>query len=429
MEKTITIRKTINEKTVEDYKIDFQTFVNSIKNPNQNIKETILKARQEYVLNGKTNNYKSIKKSLPCVYLNAIFEGKNTNYENVVASSNRLFFDVDEVNNLEEIKGKLIQNKFVESVWISVSQKGLQFTVQIDLQENVFDNYIFQFIQESIFEGIKLDSNAFKITQPSFFSYDENIFHNPESYKIFIPKNYTSTLSNSTKKKINRKQNTSSNLNINYDEFKHYTKKEIEDTFVQEIKEAVNYFYSPLKFYKGYFFMKQDKIEVGERNKYMCAFIYHQFQYHIINKLTSKEDINNILKYALQYNSKAFKEMLGDDEVETIYNYYFNKYKANRININDVQLSRYIWTNKQLTATEKRQIVAKNNQILIQKRNKENQEKNQLYIIEAVKQLNEKGIKITNQSIVNQITENGHKISIITVKRNSELVKQLKNNK
>lgn len=146
-------------------------FIKSIKFGNENTDTINILRSLEY----KSNEYKKVKNKLKsCVMLHGEFSSISDSGLQKV--SNYLFYDIDEVNNIDELKSQLI-DLGINIIWKSPGGRGLHFLIEciglsnedFEVAHNVVYNHLFSL-------GIDVDKSAKGLCRKSYLSYDENIY-------------------------------------------------------------------------------------------------------------------------------------------------------------------------------------------------------------------------------------------------------------
>jgi hypothetical protein len=152
-----------------DEVIDIDSFITTIKDGDENKK--LIESARAY---GKGHEkYTKIKESLlPSFRFNFMFDNYASN-DNITSPTGLIYLDVD--NNTNSIP----DSDYIFAKWKSLSNNGYGILVKVD--NLTLDN--FKYVYDSIGSllGIIPDPNARKATQQTVLSYDENIFHNPNS--------------------------------------------------------------------------------------------------------------------------------------------------------------------------------------------------------------------------------------------------------
>lgn len=146
-------------------------FIKSIKFGNENTDTINILRSLEY----KSNEYKKVKNKLKsCVMLHGEFSSISDSGLNKI--SNYLFYDIDEVNDIDELKSQLI-DLGINIIWKSPGGRGLHFLVECNgLTSDSFSSVhsIVYYHLSSL--GINVDKSAKGLCRKAYLSYDENIY-------------------------------------------------------------------------------------------------------------------------------------------------------------------------------------------------------------------------------------------------------------
>jgi VirE N-terminal domain len=134
--------------------------------------------------------YSDIKqKKLPAFTFNFLYENTIAD-KNITTPTGLYYLDIDGINTeteLEDVKKGLAKLPFVYSCWKSLSERGLSILLAVDglTKENYnhFKDYIIHLYEENspMLGAYKFDRNAFKPSQKTVLSRDENIYVNTDS--------------------------------------------------------------------------------------------------------------------------------------------------------------------------------------------------------------------------------------------------------
>lgn len=129
------------------------------------------------------NAYK-LKNQLPAFAISGVFKGSHT-AENLVQYSKIIGLDFDKVDDLERLKKKVIELEYTYAAFISPSENGLKVFVKVNSNENQHSN-AYKLVR-TYYENIvntKSDDSCKNINRLCYFSYDKDLYYNPDS-KIF----------------------------------------------------------------------------------------------------------------------------------------------------------------------------------------------------------------------------------------------------
>jgi hypothetical protein len=92
---------------------------------------------QHHISNGNINKADSIKLKLPAFTISATYKDKRKK-ENVESYSGLLHLDYDKLDNIQDVKSKIISNPYTYAAFVSPSGKGLKVLVKCDNDLNPF---------------------------------------------------------------------------------------------------------------------------------------------------------------------------------------------------------------------------------------------------------------------------------------------------
>lgn len=109
---------------------------------------------------------------------------KRTDKE-LIEHSGLLTLDFDHINNVEELKNKLLSDEYFETelLFISPSGGGLKWVIPIDLEEVNHQEYfkaVANYIQSTY--GLEVDQSGKDISRACFLPYDPTVYLNPKYY-------------------------------------------------------------------------------------------------------------------------------------------------------------------------------------------------------------------------------------------------------
>jgi len=163
----------IKSKRSKPLVVSINKWIESIKNPGPDLISIITEARSY----GKgTDQYDSLKKSLPIAQLHGVFPKRNNN--SVESISGFAYIDIDE-GDPNTIINELKSNPYVYAIWKSVSGQGLGVLVKYIWQDNIDFNSLLE--ELAIELQVTLDVNAKGLSRPNFLSYDPDLYHNPKA--------------------------------------------------------------------------------------------------------------------------------------------------------------------------------------------------------------------------------------------------------
>ena len=131
-----------------------------------------------HISNGDKNKAKYIKNGLPAFTISATFKGGRKK-EHFDTYTNLLHLDYDHVDNVEELKAKVIDIPYTYAAFISPSGNGLKVFVKSDNTLSTHE-YTFNALRSYYDEivGVDSDRNVKDITRLCFISYDPDLYFN-----------------------------------------------------------------------------------------------------------------------------------------------------------------------------------------------------------------------------------------------------------
>ena len=180
----------LNNRKVEILKV-----LNEIKT--ERWKKEITEIRN-HINNGDSKKADFIKKTLPAFTVSATFK-ENRKKKNIESYSNLLHLDYDYVDNVIELKAKVVSVPFTYAAFISPSGKGLKVLVKSD---NYLSTHTFSFnrLKEHYdgFVGVTSDNSVKDILRLCFISYDPDLYIN-EDAEVFMTQSYPNNETKSQK--------------------------------------------------------------------------------------------------------------------------------------------------------------------------------------------------------------------------------------
>jgi hypothetical protein len=168
----------INPKKI----IDFPTLIKTIKNNSESdIIEEIRQLRKD-----ENENYKVLKNSLPIITPNCILSKRNLkdqNFEiNFTAASGYIYFDIDNIINLEEYKKYFIEKygNLVSIVSKSISCGGISILFKLTNNITTKDQFfqIWDKIRTTILKEENIDNRCKDIGRSWSIPYDPDVYYN-----------------------------------------------------------------------------------------------------------------------------------------------------------------------------------------------------------------------------------------------------------
>jgi hypothetical protein len=167
--------------TTEFSSIDLEHFYSEIKNANY--KNEVDFYRLKFTELGKKGS-EPFKQKIPAVVISGTFNESVKN-ANLVDHSGYICVDVDNIesNNINELKLKLRQDKYIESYFTSCGGVGLAVIIKIDPSKHLesflgLEDYFFNTYNTTI------DKSCKNVSRLRFYSYDSDIYINKKS-KVF----------------------------------------------------------------------------------------------------------------------------------------------------------------------------------------------------------------------------------------------------
>ena len=105
-----------------------------------------------HINNGDTEQAKSIKQNLPAITISATFKEGGRSKEYIETYTNLLHLDYDYIDNLQELKAKIVDIPYTYAAFISPSGKGLKVLVKSDGSLNTHE-YAFNTLKK-YYDGI-----------------------------------------------------------------------------------------------------------------------------------------------------------------------------------------------------------------------------------------------------------------------------------
>lgn len=153
---------------------------------------------QYHIKNGNKSKAGYIKNGLPAFTISATFKGGRKK-ENFDTYTNLLHLDYDHIDNVKELKAKVIDIPYTYAAFISPSGNGLKVFVKSD---NTFSTheYAFNALGSHYDEivGVDSDRNVKDITRLCYVSYDPDLYLN-ESADVFMTQSYPNNETKSLK--------------------------------------------------------------------------------------------------------------------------------------------------------------------------------------------------------------------------------------
>ena len=151
---------------------------------------------QYQVNSGNTKQANELKLKLPAFTISATYKGKRKK-ENVESYSGLLHLDYDKLDNVQDIKSKIISNPYTYAAFVSPSGKGLKVLVKCDndLSAHTYAFNALRSYYDSFLE-VESDKSVKDVLRLCFVSYDSDMYLDKNS-RVFkylsYPNNETSS--------------------------------------------------------------------------------------------------------------------------------------------------------------------------------------------------------------------------------------------
>jgi len=153
---------------------------------------------QYQVNSGNTKQANELKLKLPAFTISATYNGKRKK-ENVESYSGLLHLDYDKLDNIQDIKSKIISNPYTYAAFVSPSGKGLKVLVKCDndLSTHTYAFNALRSYYDNLLD-VESDKSVKDVLRLCFVSYDSDMYLN-ENSKVFNYQSYPSNESISQK--------------------------------------------------------------------------------------------------------------------------------------------------------------------------------------------------------------------------------------
>lgn len=123
-----------------------------------------------------------LKMKVPCFTGSGLF-GEDRTDKSIVDHSGYIFLDIDNVENIDEVKATLSNDKYTYAIFTSISGRGLCWVMKIDPKKHAeaYDG-IFEYAYNTYL--VRLDTSGRNPSRLRFVSFDPNLYHNPDSEKF-----------------------------------------------------------------------------------------------------------------------------------------------------------------------------------------------------------------------------------------------------
>jgi len=272
-----------NIKLPKEKDIDFYTFANDIKTGKYKLQIEKLRTLAD-------KEKKLFKSRLPAVTLSGTFDGQHKT-DKLIHYSGLIQIDIDNTENLIEIKNILYSDKYTFCGFVSPSGKGLKLVIKIppdnDLHKMRFSELELYYNKEY---GIAIDKACKDVSRLCFVSYDPELFIN-EQAEIFTAYTTENNVKLPTVQTANPKNDYFYNV-TNFEEFVFQIEQ-------QKINFAHNY---------------DDWLKIGfaiSKEFGLNGFAY----FNRISKISSKYDYET----AKQQYDNCLKANNGNTEIKTVF--------------------------------------------------------------------------------------------------------------
>lgn len=157
-----------------------------------------IKDIQYHINSGNTKQADELKLELPAFTISATYKGKRKK-ENVEYYSGLLHLDYDKLENVQDVKSKIINNPYTYAAFVSPSGKGLKVLVKCgnDLSTHTYAFNALRAYYDNLL-GIMSDKSIKDVLRLCFVSYDNEMYLNEKS-KVFNYQSYPTNETNSDK--------------------------------------------------------------------------------------------------------------------------------------------------------------------------------------------------------------------------------------
>lgn len=272
----------------------------------------------------KSKEYNDLKLKLPSITPHGIFNSLKS--ESLIKLSGYLYFDIDGINEIENIKQKLIDTNIVSFICKSVGGRGLSFLVKYDTTNIDNDTFIdlYNYVRDIFVNlGFNIDMSAGGLVRKMIISSDSDVYFNDE---VSLPINVVSIKAKSKSneiKKIERRRERDTEGN---DTFKNMiiidenrlnikTKIDIEVNGEFEVKEV------------EYYNIREYQIKDGDKHRVYIRII--NALYYLNNNIT-KDEVYSFLYY---YNMRQDIKMDNYQLMRLVWNISSNIEKTGDIRI------------------------------------------------------------------------------------------------
>lgn len=214
----------INENT-STKQFSLEDLYQTVKNGSYGIKDICLEVRKYDKSNANEKKIiNKLKSGLPIIHIPMSAKNPTKTLKNISrdALSGFIYFDIDNIPNIKELKKELSKSSKISMVWFSASATGLGVVVKCDWVRDLIDftknehgdfvkdlNEQYKQITKHLWDSmgfghIEIDPNANRINQVNYISYDNETHYNPNAdCEVIKPDN---SIIKFTKVEQNKKQ-------------------------------------------------------------------------------------------------------------------------------------------------------------------------------------------------------------------------------
>ena len=232
----------------------------------------------------KSKEYNDLKLKLPSITPHGVF--KSLKSESLIKLSGYLYFDIDGISDIDNIKQKLIDTNIVSFICKSVGGRGLSFLVKYDTTNIGNDTFIdlYNYVRDIFVNlGFNIDISASGLVRKMIISSDNDVYFND---KVSLPIDVVSikdASKSSEIKKIEKKRERDTKGNdtfkklilIDENRLNIKTKSDIEVNGDFEVKEV------------EYYNITEYKIKDGDKHRVYIRII--NALYYLNNNITKDE--------------------------------------------------------------------------------------------------------------------------------------------
>lgn len=272
----------------------------------------------------KSKEYNDLKLRLPSITPHGVFRSLKS--ESLIKLSGYLYFDIDGINEIENIKQKLIDTNIVSFICKSVGGRGLSFLVKYDTFNIGNDTFIdlYNYVRDIFVNlGFNIDMSAGGLVRKMIISSDSDVYLND---KVSLPINVVSIKDagkSNDIKKIEKKRERDIKGNdtfkklilIDENRLNIKTKSDIEVNGDFEVKEV------------EYYNITEYKIKDGDKHRVYIRII--NALYYLNNNIT-KDEVYSFLYY---YNMRQDIKMDNYQLMRLVWNISSNIEKTGDVRI------------------------------------------------------------------------------------------------